>query len=85
MLRQPKQKIYFYKKRTTSDGLEVRDEAQYILVDSLTIKHVHLKTGTLAFLIQHCYGTRCFGWCDITINCLPSEMRPKQLKAQTEE
>ena len=38
-------------------SFEERDEAQYLL-DGLTIKHVHLKTGTLAFLIQHCYGLR---------------------------
>jgi hypothetical protein len=35
----------------------VQDEAQYLL-DGLTIKHVHLETGTPAFLIQHCYGPR---------------------------
>ena len=35
----------------------MRDEAQHLL-DGLTIKHVHLETGTLAFLIQHCYGLR---------------------------
>lgn len=38
-------------------NFKVQDEAQYFL-DGLTIKHVHLKTGTSAFLIQHCYGTK---------------------------
>lgn len=38
-------------------NFKVQDEAQYFL-DGLTIKHVHLKTGTPAFLIQHCYDLR---------------------------
>ncbi len=38
-------------------NFKVQDEAQFAL-DGLTIKHVHLQTGTPAFLIQHCYGLR---------------------------
>lgn len=38
-------------------NFKVQDEAQQLL-DGLTIKHVHLQTGTPAFLIQHCYGLR---------------------------
>ena len=45
----------------TSDELEVWDEAQ-LLPDGLTIKHVHFKTGTPAFLIQHCLGTDSSGF-----------------------
>lgn len=38
-------------------NFKVQDEAQ-LIHDGLTIKHVHLQTGTPAFLIQHCYDLR---------------------------
>jgi hypothetical protein len=54
-----------------SDELEEWDEAQYFL-DGLTIKHVHLKTGTPAFYIQHCHGTNFLFVCGIIKDCLPA-------------
>lgn len=53
---EPKKQICFIVQGMTSDELEVWDEARS-LPDGLTIKHVHFKTGTPAFLIQHCLGT----------------------------
>ena len=49
-------RMTFYCFGITSGELEVWEEAQYLL-DGLTIKYVHLETGTPAFYIQHCHGT----------------------------
>lgn len=61
-------------------SFEEWDEAQYFL-DGLTIKHVHLETGTPAFYIQHCHGTWIFFVSAALLdNCLPVQknLRPNQ-------
>lgn len=64
---------YYYGIRITSDELEVREDVQYFL-DGLTIKHVQLQTDTLAFYIQHCYGSNFLFLCGIINNCQPSDI-----------
>lgn len=78
-MRQPKNELIFSVQGMASGELEEWEKAQYLL-DGLTIKHVHLETGTPAFYIQHCHGTNDPSECGITKNCQPGleSLRPIQ-------